>query len=87
MPKTRTVAREHAPRAIPAVRRRRKSDNVHMRVRVSPTGDRFAPIVVAAIHAFFVARNLLAIRDETRAFFAGDNGSVERGKRIHFSGV
>src|SRR5262245_54762483 len=80
-----SVAGEHAPGAVGAVRCRREADQQQPRLGVAEAGDRPAPVDLVTIRAPLLARDLLAEAPQTRTEFAGDDGVAGSGQ-LFFTG-
>jgi hypothetical protein len=72
-PVARAIAREHAPGAVAAVRRRREAEHVHACARVAEAGHGPAPVVLVAEGGPLLARDPLAPLDQARAAPAPDD--------------
>ena len=74
------VAREHATRAVGAVRGRGEPEDQHARGRVAEAGDRAAPVRPVAERGALLARDRLAPLDQPRAGAAGGDLRLEGGE-------
>ena len=79
------IARERASGAVGAMRPGSKSHDEHARVGVAESRDGLAPIFPVAVCAALLARNLFAVRHQTRAKGAGNDFAVEDGEPGHRS--
>ena len=78
-----TVAGEHATGAVRAVCSGREPHDEDTRVRVAEAGDWAAPVVRVAEAGDFLARDVLAPRDEAGAGDTADDVSVQEGERTY----
>ena len=74
----RTVAREHAPGAIAAVRRGREADDQHAGARIAETRHRPGPVGLVAKRRPLLARDRFAPFDEARARATARDLACER---------
>lgn len=67
---SRTIAGEHTPGAIAAMRRGSKTQNQELRARISEAGNRFAPIIPFAKRAPLRLRDLFPVAHQARTLAA-----------------
>ena len=80
------IAGEQSASAIAAVRRRREADDQQPRTAIAEPRQRAAPVVLIAVLAAFLARDLFAVRDESRTEAAVDDRALELLPRIGAAG-
>src|SRR6266851_9963899 len=73
----RAVTREHSSRAIPPMRRRCKSQDQQLRLRVAESRDRLAPVSPLAIRAPLFSRHFFAVAHQTRTLRASHNFLIQ----------
>jgi hypothetical protein len=73
---SRTISREHSPRAIRAMRRGRKSQNQELRPRIAESRNRLSPVIACRKRSALVPRDLFTIPYQPRARAAAGNFPV-----------